>query len=340
MKDFSTYNFEDFITDDSFINYSNRLNPEDIKLWEDWLATNPDYQKTTEEAKDFINQLTSKRQSLPKSFIDNEWKRLSKNLGLNNNKKVPAPGKFRIKIWQYAAAILILISVSGILITTSISNQRDKITYNEILVPRGQMKNILLPDKSLVFLNSDTRLRYSTGFGKKNREVFLEGEAYFEVAHDSRKPFIVHTCENDIEVLGTAFDVKAYPDGNIHQTSLVRGTVRISYQNKESCILNPNQIYLLIRDSKSSKVFMTETVGEYSSWTEGKIILRNSRFTDIAKDIERSHKLIFDIQNEQIRNCRYTGEFSTKDDIRTILGIICMTSPFDYEIAGDTVIIR
>lgn len=341
MRDFSSCKFEDFISDPSFINYAKETEPEDIIIWKDWLAKNPENQKTAEEAKNFINHLVPRRRLLPKRFIDNEWNRLCNKLDLDN-KKVAVSDKFgtKIKVWHYAAAIVLLISVLGVIFSKSNLTQDEPITINEIIVPKGQIKNVLLPYGTLVFLNSDTKLSYHTNFGKKNREVFLEGEAYFDVTYNSNRPFVVHTCENDITVLGTAFNVKAYPDGNIHQTSLERGKIMISNQNQESHVLNPKQTYLLIRDINSSKVFKTENVEAYSSWTKGKIILRNHRFIDITKDLERSHNVIFDIQNKQIINSRYTGEFSREDDIGKILEIISLTSHFEFEIDRDTIIIK
>ena len=341
MKDFSTYKFEDFITDASFINYAKGLEPEDILIWKEWLAKNPGNHKTAEEAKNFITHLFPGTRSLPKRFIDNEWNRLDNKLNLSNRRVSPSV-RFgaKIKLWHYAAVITLLISVGGAFFSKSINNQNELITSNVIFVPKGQIRNILLPDNTLVFLNSDTKLSYNSNFGKKNREVTLEGEAYFDVTHNSSKPFIVHTCENEIKVLGTAFNVKAYPDGNIHQISLERGKILICDQKQESYALNPNQTYLLIRDIHSSKAFKTENVEEYSSWTKGKIILRNHCFGDIAKDLERSHKVKFDIQNKQVLCCRYTGEFSRDDDIRKILEIISLASHFDFEIAKDTVIIK
>lgn len=341
MSDFSTYKFEDFITDTSFINYSKGLEPEDISIWKEWLTKNPGNQKTAEEARIFITHFVPRRSVLPRRFVDNEWNRLCNTLDIDN-KRINTSGKlrFKTKVWHYAATIALLISLFGAFFSKSIFNQNELITGNEILVPKGQIRNILLPDNTLVFLNSDTRLSYHTNFGKKYREVFLEGEAYFDVTHDSGKPFIVHTSENKIKVLGTAFNVKAYPEENIHQISLERGKIMISYQNKESYALNPNQTYLLIRNNSSSKVFRTENMEEYSSWTKGRIILRNHRFSDIAKVLERSHKVKFDIQNKQIVNSRYTGEFSRDDDISKILEIIRLTSHFNFEIAGDTIIIK
>lgn len=341
MSDFSTFNFEDFITDPSFINYAKGLEPEDIRKWKEWLAENPGNQKTAEEARDFITHLIPSKRVLPKRFVDNEWSRLSSALDLDS-KKVSPSGKIvaRFKIWYYAAVFALIISLLGAIFLRSIFNQNDLITVSEIIIPKGQIRNILLPDNTLVFLNADTRLSYNSNFGKKFREVTLEGEAFFDVTHDSDIPFIVHTRENKIKVLGTAFNVNAHPDEDIHQISLERGKILVSHQNQEPYALNPNQTYLLIRSNGSSKVFKTDNVEEYSSWTQGRIILRNHRFSDIAKDFERSHNVIFDIQNEQILNNRYTGEFSRDDSIRKILEIMRRTSYFDFEIERDTIIIK
>ena len=337
MRDFATYKFEDFLAEDAFINYCRGLVPGDIEKWEDWFATNPDNKEIADEARIFILHLFQESKSLPDKLIDAEWNRLSNNLELYNE-TAPPSGKFksRIKVWHYAATIAILISLLGVIFSYSVFKQHAVITMNEIVVPKGQIRNILLPDGTLVFLNADTRLSYSDNFGKKNREVSLDGEAYFVVTYNSDIPFIVHTCENKIEVLGTAFNVKAYPDGNIHQTSLERGKIMISDLHEESYYLNPNQTYLLIWDINSSKVFRTEKVEDHFSWTEGKIILRNHRFIDIAKDLERSHNVIFDIQNKHIINSRYTGEFTREDDIGKILKIISLTSHFKFEVARDT----
>lgn len=342
MRDYTDYTFKDFLSDESFINYAKGIKPCDIMLWKDWLAKNPPNRKAAEEAKNFIKHFILRRQSLPIKFIDNEWDRLSNNLVLNNQRNLEAEkSKNKIKIWQYAAAITLFISILGaVFFSDSIFNQRDKIAYHDLIVPRGQIRNILLPDKTLVFLNSDTKLSYNTKFGKKNREVFLEGEAFFNVSHYSDKPFIVHTCENDIKVLGTAFNVRAYPDANIHQTSLERGKIIISYPNEGTYVLNPNQTYLLIRNNKCSKVYTTESIKEFSSWIDGRIIFKNQRFEDIAQKLERSHNIVFDIQNQEVLNCRYTGEFSRNDDLRKIMEIINLTTPFDFEIINDTIIIR
>jgi ferric-dicitrate binding protein FerR (iron transport regulator) len=341
MKDLSTYQFEDFLACDTFINYARGLDPGDVSKWEEWFAKNPDNREIATEAKNFIIHLSPEKRFVPDNHIDNEWHRLYNSLVLNNEITTSSGKvKSKIKVWHYAAILVIMISLLGVIFSNSVFKHHEPITINEVIVPRGQIRNILLPDGTLVFLNADTKLSYHNNFGKKNREITLDGEAYFVVTYSSDIPFVVHTCENEIKVLGTAFNVKAYPDGNIHQTSLERGKIMIFDQQKESYILTPNQTYLLIRDINSSKVFRTEKVEDFSSWTDGRIILRNHRFKDIARDLERSHEVIFEIQNKEIQNRRYTGEFSRSDDIGKILEIISLTSNFKFEIAGDSITIK
>jgi transmembrane sensor len=341
MSDFSSYKFEDFIADPSFFNYAKGLEKRDIVLWEEWLASSPENRKVAEEAREFISQLIPNRRVLPERFIESEWNHLSQNLDLDSRKRLPASKpKKRLHFWHYAAACAVIVAFIGALVSKSIVNQSELVKEIEVVVPRGETRNILLPDNTVVFLNSDTKLSYNTSFGKKKREVSLAGEAFFNVTYKEGKPFIVNTPENIIKVLGTAFNVNTYPDENLHQISLERGKIEVSDQNKDYFALLPNQTYLLLRNSGSSKIFKTEHVEDYSSWSRGKIILRNQRFSDMARDLERSHNVVFDIQNERVLTSRYTGEFSREESIRKILDIIRLTSHFEFEIERDTIIIK
>lgn len=341
MNDFSSYKFEDFISNPSFYNYAKGLDPEDVRIWKEWIAKNPGNIKVASEARDFIAHLIPNRRFLPKRFIDSEWNRLMERLNIDGSKKVAsAPSKGKFKMWHYAASIALFISLLGVLLSKTTLKQDTIYTENVVVVPKGEIRKILLPDNTLVFLNSDTRFSYNSGFGEKFREVHLEGEAYFDVAHNADIPFIVHTLENDIKVIGTSFNVKAYPDEAIHQIALERGKITVSDQNQKSYKLDPNQTYLLLRSNGSAKAFRTENIKDYSSWTEGKIIFRNRRFVDVAKDFERSYNVVFEIQNKQILDNRYTGEFSRDDNIMNILEIIRKTSYFEFKVEGDTIIIK
>ncbi len=341
MRDFSSYRFEDFISDPSFFSYAKGLETKDIILWEEWLATSPGNQRIAEEAREFTAQLIPNRRALPERFLESEWNHLSRKLDLDTRitSRTARPER-RIRFWHYAAACGVLFAIAGALLSNTMRNQKEIVAEVEIVVPRGETRNVLLPDNTVVFLNSDTKLSYNSGFGRKKREVSLAGEAFFDVTYDKGKPFIVNTPENKIWVLGTAFNVNTYPDENLHQISLERGKIEVSHQNQKPYALLPNQTYLLLRSNGSSKIFKTEHIADYSSWSRGKIIFRNHRFSDMARDLERSHNVVFDIQNEQILASRYTGEFSREESLRKILDIIKLTSHFEFEIERDTVIIK
>ena len=342
MTKYSNYKFKDFISDETFYNYVKCLNATDVEDWERWLNKNTENKKIAEEAKRYIQLLSFKKKTLSEDFINNEWLRLSEKINVNKPDFIlKTKRRHKIKVWRNVAAVFLFFCLLSILFfQKTFFSQKNKIAYKEIVVPNGQMKKILLPDKSIVILNSGTKLKYYNDFGKRKREVSLEGEAYFDVAHNPNKPFIVHTCENTVKVIGTAFNISAYPDENIHLISLERGKIKLAKTDKHYSFLFPNQIYLLIRNNNQSKIFKSENIKLYSSWKEGEIIFTNQSFVDITNRLERSYNIVFNIKNNKIKNCRYTGKFNRKQSIENILKIIKLTTPFDYEIKNDTIIIK
>ncbi|MBE9469493.1 MAG: FecR family protein [Bacteroidetes bacterium] len=340
MTKYSNYKFKDFISDETFCNYARGLNKCDEKAWEAWMNKNPENKDIAEEAKTQIQLINFKKKSLPEFFIHNEWNKLSSKIDFNKKESILKHNKtFNIKVWRNVAAIFIFFfALSIFFVNKTFLNQEN--TCQKIIVPKGQIKKIILPDNSIVVINSGTELRYSENFGEKNRDVFLYGEAYFDVTHNSSKPFIVHTCENTVKVVGTAFNISAFPDEDIHRISLERGKIELAKNGESFSSLSPNQIYLLVRKSKQAKVFKSQNIKMYSSWKEGSIRFVNQTFFDITTKLERSHNINFNIKNKKIKNCRYTGEFSRMQNIESILKIIKLTTPFNYEIKNDTIIIK
>lgn len=336
------YEFDDFILDDSFINFATNKNQLDVIKWEKWFSHDPENKEIALEAKILISHLRFKKQEISTDIVNDNWFKLKDRLNLN---KIILPTNknniFKRKLWQYAVAgSLILFFVSTIYYLSIIPECENVDDYHEIIVAKGEIKKIFLPDSTLVFINADSKLKYSNCFGKKQREVFLVGEASFDVKYDAKKPFIVHTQENDITVLGTVFNVFAYSNENIFRASLERGKISVSHNDDETIELEVNQTYLLTIDNNKTEILESENVQSYSSWKDGKIVVRNLQFNDIMRKLERSHNVIFDLQNEKIENCRFTGTFTTDDDINTILQVIKLTTLFDYEIVKDTVIIK
>lgn len=342
MKKYSNYKFKDFISDETFYNYVKRLNTADIDSWEEWMKQNPENKKIAEEVKETIQLLNFKKDKLSLNYINNECSNLSKRINVSKpTLSLKQKTRYTIKMWQSIAAVFFFLCLICLLLSRKTCfNQENKTAYNEIIVPKGEIKKITLPDSSTIVLNSDSKLKYNDNFGKKKRDVFLEGEAYFDVSHNSDKPFIVHTCENTVKVIGTAFNISAFPGDNVHRISLERGKIKFAENGGKFSSLSPNQIYLLIRENRQSKIFKSQDIKMYSSWKEGSIRFVNQTFSDITTKLERSHNIIFKIENKKIKNYRYTGEFSRKKNIENILKIIKLTTPFNYEIKNDTIIIK
>ena len=336
MNNYTNYTFEDFILNESFNNYALKDNDEDIRYWENWFSENHANIEIANEAYKSIKLVRFRKSSLPWQFKNNEWQLLSQKIQLSK-KQISKRTKI-IRFWKYAAAVILLIGLLNVIyFNSSVFNLSDELAYIEINVPKGQIKNVLLPDSTLVFINSDSKLKYDSDFGKKNRQVYLEGEAYFDVTHNSRKLFIVHTYEYDIKVLGTAFNVSAYLCENVHQTSLERGKISIINRTRKETILIPNETHLLIRNKNQSKTYRVEDIAKFSSWRNGDILFRNQTFKNIVNKLERTHNLQFRINNKKIENLRYTGEFSRNDSIEKILEVIKLTTKFNYTIENDTV---
>lgn len=339
---YNEYKFEDFILDGSFVNFATNKNEFDIKKWEKRLSQNPENKEIALKAKKLISQLRFKKQELSVDLINEEWQKLSNRLLLNKKTfSVKRKTVFRREMWKYAAAAsIILVFLSTIYFLLDKPKSDKIIAYNDIFVPKGEIKRVFLPDSTLVFINSDSKFSYAKNFGEKIREVFLEGEAWFDVTHNAKMPFIVHAPENDITVLGTAFNVFAYPNENIFRTSLERGKVSVSHNNKEAVELKVNQTYFLLKNSQQSKICETEDIQSYSSWKEGKTAFKNQPFSVILRKLERSHNVVFVIQNQRVADCKYTGAFSIGDDINSILEVIKLPTAFEYEIVNDSVIIK
>lgn len=219
----------------------------------------------------------------------------------------------------------------------------EKLAYNELRVPYGKTFNISLSDGTKVYLNSGTTLKYFVNFIKgKNREVFLEGEAYFEVSKDSLHPFIVNANDMNVKVLGTKFNVSSYNDDNEINTILIEGSVSLTNDNIT------NKEYLLKpgykgswNKSQSEISFEKVDTRKYPEWMKGDIIFRNSTFEEMTKKLERNYNVTIENYNKELSLKRFNASFNKNvEDIDDIMVSISKTYPFTYEKTDNKIIIK
>lgn len=256
-----------------------------------------------------------------------------------------------------AATFLVFISLSYFLFFQSaISFSKPNIVSTK----KGSRTSITLPDGTQVWLNADSKISYSQNFGKKNRTVSLIGEAYFDVVKDINYTFIIKTPQVDIEVLGTVFNIRAYPEELNTETTLFEGSIQAYIKEKrQSITLRPNE-KLLVRNTdnnaeksverkstKASPIMLVveianktaDSLAYESEWTRNSLAFHREKFKDIAILISRWYGVEVLIENENLRDKEFSGLFRNKT-LEEVLESLRIAGNFNYIIKNDTIIIK
>ncbi len=235
---------------------------------------------------------------------------------------------------KYAAVFLVAFLTGALCLYFIGQKQFSQLSgvYNEIHVPNGEKSNITLYDGTKVWLNSGTTFKYPVAFSKGERDVFVEGEAFFEVAKDRKKPFIVHAGEVNVRVLGTRFNVYCYPEEDILHTTLEKGAVDIflrSGPNKKFS-LKPGEQFEYSKSAKAPHLFKVNT-RLYTSWKENILRFENAPLSEIFKKMERWYDVKFVVdKNLDVSEC-YTTSIKT-ESLREMLEVLSLTTDMKYEI--------
>lgn len=212
--------------------------------------------------------------------------------------------------------------------------QESKLIYNKVETPRGGEYALLLSDGTKVHLNAMTSLRFPVTFDNGPREVELEGEAYFEVSKTGQ-PFIVSTHGMQVEVLGTTFNISAYPREE-YQTTLVNGSVKVNTETGKSCILKPSQQATLSPGNNSIQVRMVDAEF-YTSWVKGKINFKDQRLEDIMKILSRWYDMDVIYANEKIKDIRFGCNVDRYSEITPFVRLLEETGKVHVKINGKTI---
>lgn len=241
---------------------------------------------------------------------------------------------------KYAAVFILafLLGSVSIYFLTNKQSQNYSEIFNKIEVPYGERSLITLYDGTEVWLNSGTTLKYPVVFNSKERKVYIEGEAYFDVQQNKLHPFIVNSGKLEIEVLGTKFNICAYPDDEYFFTTLDEGSVKATCNvNRQGVLLKPGQQAVFSQKANSITQKKVDT-DLYTSWKENLLKFENARFEDVIKKMERWYdvKIILDdIINPQEK---YTMTIKT-ESLREMLKVLSISTAMKYKIIEDKVFI-
>ncbi|HEY6503238.1 MAG TPA: FecR domain-containing protein [Chitinophagaceae bacterium] len=272
----------------------------------------------------------------------------------------------RYKIWIRRIAVAALLVITVGFASWLMRSKKEKrplavaANQNETVASKGIRSKIVLPDGSLVLLNSGTKLKYPDSFSDTSREVYLDGEAFFDIVKDSKHPFIVHTAGMDIKVLGTAFNVKAYPGDKQTETSLIRGSIEVIIKNESNdrFILSPSE-KLVVMNKETEPETIADPTNELkpeiaiqrlkynaadstvdeTQWVENKLVFNDESFSEVAVKMERWYNVEIEIRDNRLKEKRLTGNFE-KETIDQALEALTITNSFSFERTGNKIIIH
>jgi ferric-dicitrate binding protein FerR (iron transport regulator) len=272
------------------------------------------------------------------------------------------------------AAIFIPAFVLGVMfmhLNNSNSNIKGaSLNYCEIKAPLGAKSEITLPDGSHVLLNAGSKLKYFTDFNIKNRNILLEGEAYFKVAKNKKIPLIVSAANINIRAVGTEFNVKVYSNERLIETTLIEGVVEISKKGNKSgqdekISLIPNQKAVYVKADDKLSIYRTNNkekekpatkaifkeidiqpvvydqvdIAPIIAWTQDKLMFRGETLENICVKLNRKYDVSFEFENETVKNLRFTGTLED-ETIEQVLNVIKTIAPIDYTINKKAVVIK
>ncbi|SHG21041.1 FecR family protein [Flagellimonas flava] len=330
--DYHEYDLEDFLADPEFRNWVLRPDPASHIFWKKWLAANPSKRKTVLAAKEII--LSLKFRSGTNEIGDKDQDELLKSvLGKPNNSIGLKKQKWVTVAFQVAASLVLLIGLS---ITHKMSTTQEihpayktvKRIVKENL--KGQKSRITLPDGSTVFLNNNSRISYASKFGDE-REIFLEGEAFFEVKKDPTKPFLVNSRGLITKALGTSFNIKA-PLGKKVEVGLVSGKISVA------SVAQVQEVEII--DDRGGKATFDATQGkldissykdmDFYKWTKRILVFKSASFEEIKETLENWYDVEISVNNLN-RRINYTGEFPS-ESLESVLERMAFVEKFSFEI--------
>jgi len=240
-------------------------------------------------------------------------------------------------LMKIAAVLLISFGLGWSTQFISLNSKQEtvEITKQEIFVPKGQVNQVFLADGTRIWINSETRLTIPSVFATDERVVKLNGEAFFEVAKDAKRPFRVEVNGQQIEVLGTSFNVRAYENSNEIETTLETGQIQL-HTGSQTTLLKPGEQSLF---NKSEKQLVISKVNPetFSSWKDGRYEFQNEDLLEVFKVVERWYDVEITADETYFRGMRFSGVIKRNKDANHFLELLNLTVPIRYEVKTDKI---
>ena len=340
--DFKLYKAEDFAADESFIRYFQQSDEQDVLFWQNWIRCNPDRLTEVIAAETMLGRLLM---HLPQQEFEAEQARILAFLAqqptaaipdTTNTTTVPVTDTHRFRTLMAAAAVLLMLVTAGIWMLSGEKKSRP-LQWTSFSSAPTQRTTIELPDGSTIQLNAGTNIQYALTTEKDSLIVKLDGEAFFTIARNDKRVFIVQGGDMMVKVLGTTFNMSYYPESGKSRVALVEGKLKVAVTSPEGVILTPNEsiTYNEGQATLSKAVFdKTEELG----WRDNKLYFNHADFPEIALQMKRLYNITC-INRSKVKNMQYTGHFDNVG-YKQVVASICFANALRYTTVNDTVFIQ
>ncbi|PTS98653.1 hypothetical protein DBR11_14335 [Pedobacter sp. HMWF019] len=363
--DYNQYTSVDFLTDESFLSYCAGNDEEHVKFWQNYTTEHPEKEQELSEAMLMYKQLSGHKRPVEtelanfKQLIQTRLSVLEQPVPELSESYVSGSGQF--KMYKMAALVMLVVLIGSFFVwkRSSPSNslnaeQATLLSKNVFTTEKAQRKKITFEDGTTVSLNADTKISLRKGYNKNTREVDLIGEAFFEVEHNPAVPFIVHTAKLDVKVLGTKFNVSAYPDERRTEASLIIGSIQASLNDKSHrhFVLKPSEKITVEEDQMAtakqvlakdipkvlvSNVHLTNrNVVVETAWVNNGLEINNETFIELQQKLEREYGVTLAFKDDEVKKYKFTATLKN-EPINEVLKAMQTVNYFNYKIKGNTV---
>lgn len=335
--DYKLFNAEDFAADESFISYYLNKEEKDVAAWTEWIRLHPEKLDEVLNAEELLAalylQLPAEEVELAMDRFDDF---LNATPAVSLEREVPISRMFILKNLAAAACIGLVLFLGGLYFYKRLTAELP-VAYVSLHNTYGKMSILWLSDGTKVSLNANSTLKYPKHFSADKREVSLEGEAFFEVAHDKSRPFSVRAGSTKTTVLGTKFNVSAYNTQKNVAVALVEGRVAFEAGNRnQQLILKPAE--MAAYDGKTAKISrQLFNPAEVTAWTTGMMVFNHASFADISTKFQNIYGITLK-DNTLSQRWNYSGSFS-KADYLTVIRSICFAKNLNFKQVKHTIIL-
>ncbi len=350
-SDYKDYSTDDFIKDENFQRWIYSPNEESTAFWNRFIGENPTKARDVEEARRFLRLLNFDEGDVFQSKINALKERIDAAIDdpghtVSPDEEAPFRGKTtsRVSLWWKVAASITLLALVIWLVRDAlrVPSPEGQLALREQRTANGERTLISLEDGTRIWLNVASRIQYPEHFaGSATREVYLEGEAFFEVSGNKSKPFIVRTQAVQIRVLGTSFNVKSYDKEDEIQTTLVEGKLTVESIDDQPKVvtLAPNQVATYHKESKKIVLNNQADAAAHAGWKDGRLIFDNRPLAEIVLALERWYDVKITVEDEQSLKCHYSAKVENLT-LKEVLELFRVSDDIEYTIEGREVIIK